>query len=236
MQFGRYVFSEPYLGWLCRGLVMTVLISAVSAVAATVVGFAVLHLQLAARRSVRALGSAFVVVFRNVPLVPLLLFLTFGLPSFWMQFVGQAFPRGHELPLLLAGLSLNTGAYLTEILRAGVSGVPSGQRDVARTLGLSTTEIRLRVIYPQAVRIVAPALATRLIHNTKNSALAVIVPLPVTAMELVGQAGRIAGQTFSWVEPLLMVAVLHLVLSSAVGALLLGWAGRAQARVEARPA
>jgi His/Glu/Gln/Arg/opine family amino acid ABC transporter permease subunit len=236
MEFGRYVFAEPYFGWLWRGLGMTLLISLLSGWVAVVVGFGVLQLHLSAHRALRAAASGFVIIFRNLPLVPLLLFLTFGLPSLWLQLSGRPIPRGSEFPLLLAGLSLNTGAYLAEIFRAGVQGVPIAQRETARTLGLSTAAIRWHVIYPQAVRIVAPALATRWIHNTKNSAMAIVVPLPVGMMELVGQAGRIAGETFSWVEPLIVVAGAHLLLSVGAGSILNRWAGRAQARVEPRPA
>jgi general L-amino acid transport system permease protein len=98
-------------------------------------------------------------------------------------------------------------------------------------LGLAPRVIRRRVIYPQAVRIAAPALTSRLIHNMKNSTMAVIVPLPVGTMEIVGQAGRIGGQTFAWAEPLLAVACVHLLLALALGTVLNGWALREQAKI-----
>ena len=89
------------------------------------------------------------------------------------------------------------------------------------------------MIYPQAVRIVAPALASRFIHNVKNSTLALVVPLPVHMMEVVGQAGRIAGQTFSWAEPLIFAAGIHLLLALGLGRLLNSWASKEQARITA---
>jgi His/Glu/Gln/Arg/opine family amino acid ABC transporter permease subunit len=235
MDFGRYVFADPYFGWLCRGVLMTLVISLASGTAAALLGLGLVRLRLASRRAARTAAAAFVTAFRNLPLVPLLLFLTFGLPNLWSQLAGSPFPRGLELLLLLTGLSANTGAYFAEILRAGVSGVAPQHHDVARTMGLSTATIRWYVVYPQAVRIVAPALATRWIHNMKNSAMALVVPLPLGMMEVVGQAGRIAGETFSWVEPLIVVAAIHLLLSLGAGYLLNRWASRAQARVEARP-
>ena len=236
MNFDRYVFASPYFGWLCRGVVMTLVISLLSGTAAACVGIGVARLRLSPHGYLRTAASAFVIIFRNLPLVPLLLFLTFGLPGLWSQLTGDTFPRGFEFYLLILGLSANTGAYFTEILRAGVLGVAPQQQQVARTMGLSTAAIRWYVVYPQAVRIVAPALATRWIHNMKNSALALVVPLPVGLMEVVGQAGHIAGETFSWAEPLIVVAAIHLVLSLGTGRFLNRWASRAQARVEARPA
>lgn len=128
---------------------------------------------------------------------------------------------------------LNTGAYLAEILRAGVTAVAAEQVEAARTLGLAPGVIRRRVIYPQAVRIVAPALASRFIHNMKNSTLALVVPLPVQMMEVVGQAGRIAGQTFSWAEPLAFAACVHLLLALGLGRILNRWATREHAQIGA---
>jgi His/Glu/Gln/Arg/opine family amino acid ABC transporter permease subunit len=236
MQFGRYVFAAPYFGWLCRGIMMTLLISLVSGVAAALLGLGVVRLRLAPHRGPRIAAATFVIIFRNLPLMPLLLFLTFGLPRLWLQVSGRPFPLVFELYLLLVVMSVNSGAYFAEILRAGVLGVAPQQQEVARTMGLSTAAIRWYVVYPQAVRIVAPALATRWIHNMKNSAMALVVPLPVGLMEMVGQAGRIAGETFSWVEPLTAVAAIYLLLCLGAGWFLNRWASRAQARVEARPA
>lgn len=233
MDFSRYVFGPPYFGWLCRGLLMTLLIGTVSGLCAAVIGFLVLRCQMSAHRSLRVAGATFVTVFRNLPLVPLLLFLTFGLPGMWRQLWGSPFPRGLELHLLLLGLALNTGAYLAEILRAGVGAVAPHQIDAARTLGIARSAIRRRVIYPQAVRVVAPALASRFIHNMKNSTLSLIVPLPLEMMEVVGQAGRIAGQTFSWAEPLIFAACVHLSLALGLGRLLNDWASREHARIQA---
>ena len=233
MDFSHYVFGPPYFDWLCRGVLMTLLIAAVSGVCAAAVGFLVLRCHISPTRALRWAGAGFVIVFRNLPLVPLLLFLTFGMPGLWHQLSGRPFPRGVELYLLILGLVLNTGAYLGEILRAGVEAVAPQQVEAARTLGLSPGAIRRRVLYPQAVRIVAPALASRFIHNMKNSAMALVVPLPVQMMEVVGQAGRIAGQTFSWAEPLIFAACVHLSLALGLGWLLNLWASREQAKIEA---
>jgi His/Glu/Gln/Arg/opine family amino acid ABC transporter permease subunit len=234
VDFRKYVFSEPYFDWLCRGIAMTMVISVLSGAAAALIGLIAVRLQFAQHRFLGHMVSTYVVIFRNLPVVPLLLFLAVGLPDLWVALFGVAYPRGTEMVVLLVGLSANTGAYIAEILRAGVQAVQPGQRAAARVLGLSSSAVHYHVVLPQAVRIVAPALVTRLIHNTKNSTMAVVVPLSVGAMEMVGQAGRIAGETFSWVEPLVAVAVVYLAISIGLGRVLDRWAGRAQARVDVR--
>jgi polar amino acid transport system permease protein len=233
MDFARYVFAPPYIGWLCRGVLMTLTIAVTSGLLAVVIGFIVLRCHISTHRILRGFAIGFVAVFRNLPLLPLLLFLTFALPGIWQCLSDRPLARGLELYLLLLGLALNTGAYLAEILRAGLSAVPSEQVETGRTLGIAPSRIRRRIIYPQAIRMVAPALASRLIHNTKNSTLALVVPLPVQMMEVVGQAGRIAGQTFSWAEPLVFAACVHLLLALGVGRSMNRWATREQARAEA---
>lgn len=234
MNFG-YVFTEPYVDWLRRGVAMTLFMTVASGALAAALALAVLRCRISGKRTAQVAGAAFVLVFRNLPLVPFFLFLTAGLPTLWQAWWNRPFSPGFELHLVLLGLSLNTAAYVAEILRAGVGAVPAEQIAAARTLGLPPGVIRRRVVFPQAARIVAPALASRFIHNMKNSTLAIVVPLPVDAMEVVGQAGRIAGQTFAWAEPLAAAACVHLVLALGVGGVLDRWASRVRARVVAEP-
>ena len=233
MDFSQYVFGQPYFGWLCRGFLMTLLIGLASCGCGALLGLLSLHCHFAKNRLIRTAGVCYIILFRNLPTVPLLLFLTFALPGIWLQITGHGLPRGLEFYLLLLGLSLNAGPYLSEILRAGIEAVDSRQTEMARTLGLSEKAIRRRVVFPQAVRIVAPALASRFIHIMKNATLALVVPLPVQMMELVGQASRIAGQTFSWAEPLIFAAVGYLSLALIMSRLLQRWASREQARIGA---
>lgn len=235
MDFAQYVFGQPYFGWLCRGFLMTILIGLAGCAGGALLGVLSLRCHLGKKRLLRTAAACYVVLFRNLPTVPLLLFLTFALPGIWRATTGAGWPRGLEFHLLLLGLSLNAGPYLSEILRAGVEAVDSRQTDIARTLGLSEKAIGRYVVFPQAVRIVAPALVSRFIHIMKNATLAVVVPLPVQMMEMTGQAGRIAGLTFSWAEPAIFAAAGYLFLALVMGRLLNGWARREHARIGAAP-
>ncbi len=231
MDFESYVLSTPYSTWLLRGILMTLVIGAVSTVLSLALAGVVSALRTSRRRALRVLAAVHVNVFRNLPPVPLLLFLVLGLPGLWLRLTGSAMPTDLEFPLLVAGLSLNTSAYLAEILRAGLGAVPTSQWDSARVLGLGPVATRVSIIYPQALRICLPALGNRLIHNLKNSTLALVVPLGVGSMEIVGQAGRVAGQTFAWAEPLVVAAVVHLSLAFALGAIVRVLGRRAQDRI-----
>ncbi len=231
MDFARYVFSDPWFSWLCRGVLMTLFITLVTGISALALGTLVCAARTSSRPWLRMAGRLWINVFRNLPPVPLVLFVVLALPGAWLRLTGSTFPPDNELVLLLIGLSLNTSGYLAEVLRSGFEAVPPNQFDSARVLGLSRFTCLVTVISPQALRICLPALGNRLIHNMKNSTVALVVPLSTDSMELVGQAGRIAGQTFAWAEPLVFAAAVHLLLALGLSAALNVMAARAQEKV-----
>jgi len=232
MNFGLYVFSEPYFSWLCRGVAMTLLITALTTALSLLLGFFVSVIRTVGYMRLRWLGIAYIIIFRNLPPVVLLLFLIFGLPGLYLSTVGSPFPGGLEFPLLIAGLSLNTSAYVAEILRSGMRAVPAGNLDAARILGLGPLSTLLSVVYPQALRVGLPALGNRMVHNMKNSTMALVLPISVDSMEVLGQAGRIAGQTFAWAEPLIVAAAIHLTLAVVMSSVLNRIARSAQSKIE----
>lgn len=232
MNFREYIFAEPYFGWLCTGVQVTLLITAMTTVISLLLGVAVAMFATSSSRSGRIGAKIYVSLFRNLPPIPLLLFLVFALPGVFLSLTGHRFPTGMGFPLLVLGLSLNTSAYVAEIFRSGIQALPAEHALAARVLGLQPLAIRTSVVYPQALRIVLPALGTRLIHNMKNSAIALVLPLPLDRMEVVGQAGRIAGQTFAWAEPLLFAAAVHLSLAVLFSLIVNKLARDAQRKIE----
>jgi polar amino acid transport system permease protein len=231
MNFAKYVFSQPYQNWLLNGIVMMLLIAALTTIFSIILGFSISFLRMSKNKFSKWFSSVYITFFRNIPPVPLLLFLVFALPGLFKALTGINFPRDMEFTLLITGLSLNTSAYIAEIIRSGVRGVPSSMGDAGRVLGLSPSTINLKIIYPQALRIVFPALGTRLIHNMKNSSIAFVLPLAVGNMEITGQAGRIAGQTFAWAEPLIFSAIVYLAFSLIISVIVNFTGNKMQAKV-----
>ncbi len=232
VDFERYVMSEPYLGWLISGVGMTIIIATLSGVISLLLGVAVTTARISERQFPRWAARIYICIFRNLPPVPLLLFLVFALPGLYRTVFGISFPRGMEFGLLIAGLALNTSAYLAEILRGGVRGVQAQHWDAAKVCGLSRSKTLLLVVYPQALRITLPAIGTRLIHNMKNSSIALVLPLAPMYMDVTSQAGRIAGQTFAWAEPLIFAAGAYLILTVVLSILINRLASRSQLKVE----
>jgi His/Glu/Gln/Arg/opine family amino acid ABC transporter permease subunit len=188
------------LPYLLQGALLTVLISAVAMVLATVGVLILAALAQSGWRLARPLVAAYVEVFRNTPLLIQIFIVYFGLPQL-----------GLKLSPFLSGLSalvLYAAAYNVEIFRAGLEAVPFGQLEAARSLGLSTLQTMQRVTVPQALRISFPALGNNLVSLVKNSSLVSTIGM----VELMFVANDISFNNFRTFEIYGTAAVLYVVI------------------------
>jgi glutamate transport system permease protein len=151
--------------WL--GLVATLKAAAVAMVLATLLGGLLALGRLARNGPVRWLSGAYVEVFRAVPLLLLILFCDLGLPRLGVELS----PFG----AVVLGLLAYNGAVLGEIFRAGILSLDRGQTDAALAVGLSYWQTMLRVVIPQAVRRMVPALVSQLVTLLKDTSLGLVV-------------------------------------------------------------
>ena len=106
-------------------------------------------------------------------------------------------------------LAFNYGAYMTEIFRAGIQAVPGGQREAALALGMSERRIMIKIVLPQAIRIVTPAIGNEFIAMIKDSALVSVIGV----QELLWRARTIGSANFRSLETLLLAAAVYWVLT-----------------------
>jgi general L-amino acid transport system permease protein len=133
-----------------------------------------------------------------------------------------------ELLALLLGLVIYTGAFIAEIVRAGIQGVPKGQKEAANAIGLSAGQTLRLVVIPQAMRIIIPPLTSNYLNLIKNSSLAVAIAYP----DLVSVfAGTVLNQTGQAVEVILITMLVYLTLSLFTS-LLMNWFNARMALVE----
>jgi polar amino acid transport system permease protein len=143
--------------------------------------------RLSANPIFNGLASLYVSVVRGTPLIVQIFFIYLGLPA-----AGIIVP---ELPSGIIALSFNYGAYLTEVFRAGIQAVPYGQVEAARALGLPESQVMRRIVLPQAIRIVIPAVGNDFIAMTKDSALISVIGVQELLWRA-NAAGRPTGQSF----------------------------------------
>jgi glutamate transport system permease protein len=165
------------------GLWLTLQLCVLSATGALLLGTVAVVLRISPLPPLRWLGTAYVTVFRNVPLTIVFFFSAFGLPTLgsnadFLRIPGLAsvFSRlGIDLPYFrfaIIALSLYTGAFVCEALRSGVNAVPAGQAEAARAIGLTFTQNLRHVVLPQAFKAAIVPLGSVIIAMIKNSAIA----------------------------------------------------------------
>jgi polar amino acid transport system permease protein len=194
-------FAISILPMLLTGLWVTVQITVMGTVIAAVLGlvFAVVR-----RLAVPILSSAvsFVVVFvRGTPLLVQAYCAFFVLPAYGISF--DAFTTGTII------IGINYSAYMAEVYRSGIQGVPKGQWEAATALSLPAGRVWGRIILPQAFRTVVPMLGNYFIQMFKDSA----VLSAITVVELMATAQAIGSSNFRYLEPLTLAAVLFLAVS-----------------------
>jgi len=185
---------------LSKGLWNTVSITVVAFVIALVLGLIFGFMKVANSRIVRGIATVYVGIFRGTPILVWAFLFYFGLPQI-TGVPGNIFLAG------VATLALNSGAYLTEIVRGGLQSVDPGQMEAARSLGLGWGKSMQRVVVPQAVKISTPAIINQLVITLKDSSLL----LTIGFAELLYQAQQIYAANFRTTEMLIIVGVIYLV-------------------------
>ena len=230
MNFAWLTHDALILLW--RGVQLTLLLTLITSLLALLLGIAAGTMRLARRWWLRLPAAIYIEIHRNVPALVLIIFWAFAVPNLLPPAERQTFffdnaavdgiTRLLDIPLAYyalaatLALTLNTSAYIAELFRAGVGTIPAEYAQAARTLGATRAEVLRGILLPQGVRAAFPAISTRLIHNMKNTALAAFVAVP----ELFHSTQTAVSKSFRAVEFLIVAALLYLILSAAMAALL----------------
>lgn len=159
------------------------------------------------------IAQVFVFVIRGVPMIVLAFFIYFGIPYLINTIMGVG--GGFTLSALQAGtacLALNCGAYMAEIIRAGIQSVDIGQMEAGRSLGLPYWKTMRKIILPQAIRTMIPSIINQFIITVKDTSILSVIGFP----ELVLAAKQVQANTFKAFETWAIVGVMYLVVITAL--------------------
>lgn len=154
------------------------------------------------------IARVFVDLIRGVPMIVLAYFVFFGVPYFLNNIVNVG---GVTLTALQAGSicpALNCGAYMAEIIRAGIESVDIGQAEAARSLGLPYWRTMQRVVLPQAIRTMIPSIINQFIITLKDTSILSVIGFP----ELVNTAKNVVAQTFMSFQTWAIVGCMYLII------------------------
>lgn len=195
-----------HLGALWAGVVTTLAITAVAFVGAVVIGVLVAVFRVSPIPPLRVIGVVYVELFRNIPLLSLLILTAYGLP-----YVGV------DLSLFSTAvvcLTLVSASFACEAVRAGINGVPVGQAEAARAIGMTFGQSLSTVILPQALRTMVQPLVNIFIGVALGSSMAAAVAVP----ELTYTAQQIGNQTAESMLLFVISAAVYIVIALLGGA------------------
>lgn len=154
-------------------------------------------------RPLNLIATVYVEIIRGTPLLLQLYFFSFLLPMM------LPFMQMETSTAILLSLCLNSGAYVAEIIRAGISAVDKGQMEAARSLGLNYRQTMIKVIFPQAVKNILPALCNEFVSVIKETSLA----STFFVGDLMTQFKTISGVTYLTLEPLIIAGIIYFALT-----------------------
>jgi len=211
-----FSFLSKYQMFFIEGAQYTVIIAFFTVLLGSLFGLFLSLLKLSNNKIFKFIAAAYIEFIRGTPILVQLYIIYYGLPVI-----------GIELPDMLAGvvtLSINSSAYVAEIIRAGINAVDKGQMEAARSLGMSNAMAMRLIIIPQAFKNILPALGNEFITIIKESSIVSVIGIG----ELMYKADTVRGNTALPFEPLIVAAIIYFILTFSLSKLL----GMAEGRLK----
>lgn len=196
-----------YGGMLLVALGRTLLLTLLGLFFACIIGMIFGIMSVVKNRACNIISQIFVDIIRGVPMIVLAFFVYFGVPYFFNTIIGGF---SISLTALQAGticLALNCGAYMAEIIRAGIQSVDKGQMEAARSLGLTYGMAMRKVVLPQAIRTMIPTFINQFIITLKDTSILSVIGFP----ELVNTAKNVQANTFMSFQTWAIVGIMYLI-------------------------
>lgn len=196
----KFGFLTKYYQYYISGLKMTLFIAFFAVICGIIWGVCLALMKLSKHKLPHYFATCYINFIRGTPLLVQIYLIYFGLASVINL---------PDMVAAVASLSVNSGAYVAEIVRAGIQAVDKGQTEAARSLGLTRFQTMRFVILPQAIKNILPALCNEFIIVTKDTSMVSVIGLH----ELMFNADTIRGNTYLPFEPLLIAALIYFSIS-----------------------
>ncbi|MEH7805570.1 MULTISPECIES: amino acid ABC transporter permease [Bacillus] len=191
----------PQMPFILEGLKVTLSIVVVSLFLGFILGILLTLCKISVFKPLIWLADFYTSIFRGTPLVLQLLIIYFGLPQLLGFQIDQYWAA-------VAAFSLNSAAYVSEIIRAGINAIDKGQKEAAVALGIPYAKMMKDLLLPQAFKNISPALVNETITLTKESAIVTVIGLG-DVMRRAYQAGAV---TYNYLEPLIFAGLIYYII------------------------
>ncbi len=217
IDFSRMI---PWIPVFIEGTLVTIVLSLLTVMGGSVLGLLAAVMRRSRIRVIRGISGIYSQVIRGTPMLVQLLIWLYAFPQAGIKFpaieaLGPVY-GSREFVTAAVALSFNSGAYISELLRAGLESIPKGQTEAGLVLGLSEGTVMRKIVVPQAVRVILPGIANEFITLIKESSIVSTVGI----FDLTYSSNIVKASTFSVFEPLIIVALIYLMLTFVTSQLL----------------
>ena len=187
-----------------QGSFMTMALTVLSLLFGTIIGAILGLCKMSKNKLIYGLATFYIWIFRGTPLILQLFFFYYALPLISPVLKLDPFPAA------VIGLSLNSGAYMAEIVRGGILAIDKGQFEASKALGFTYTQTMVKIVFPQAFRVIIPPVGNEFISMLKDTSLVSTIAM----VELMKTATNIASTTFKYPEMLSLAAIFYLLMTT----------------------
>lgn len=200
--------NDYYLSYI-QGAGVTVLLSFLALLFGFIVGLVACVCKISKNIILRWIANIYIEIIRDTPLLVQVMIIAFGFPMLLGVKYPTMFGYDDTFTGVVIALILNSGAYIAEILRSGISSVDKGQMEASRSLGLTYIQSMRYIIVPQAVKNILPALANEFISLVKESAIVAFVGVT----DIMFVANSVKNSTYNGFGPYLFAALIYFVIT-----------------------
>ncbi len=195
------------------GTIVTIVLSLTTVLLGSLIGLFVVLLKMSESKLLNKCANIYTNIIRGTPMLLQLFLWLYGLPMIGITFSGIDFLGStygsREFITAVVALGINSGAYVSEVLRGGLEAVSKGQIEAGRALGLSKSETMFSIVIPQAIRTVLPGLGNEFVTMIKESSIVSTVGV----FDVMYTSNIVKASTYSIFEPLIVVGVIYFILT-----------------------
>lgn len=210
-----FSFLSKYYMFFLNGAKFTIILAFFTVLFGVVLGLILALMRISKIKILNIIAGAYIEFIRGTPLMVQIFIIYYALPDM----IGFNIP---EMPSAIMALAINSGAYVAEIIRAGIQAVDKGQMEAARSLGLSYGAAMRYVIVPQAIKNILPALGNEFVVVIKESSVVSVIGIK----ELMYNADTVRGNTYRAFEPLIVAALIYFIMTFTLSKLMGGFERR----------
>ena len=210
------ILVEKYHKFFLEGCKNTLILALFSVLIGTLGGTLLSLCRMSKFKPLKYIAVAIVEFVRGTPLMVQLMFIFYGLPMIGVTFPDISFiPNFYRFMAGVVAMSLNSSAYVSEIIRSGIQAVDPGQMEAARSIGFTYGESMRKVILPQAVKNILPALGNEFVTVIKESSIVSVIGIA----DLMFRTNDVIAVTYRSLQALLIAALLYFVMTFITGRL-----------------